>query len=107
MILEPGRREYGHITLSLPADVLRTYPRICRNKHHPSRMQIAFLVPQMNVNGSFLDQQNFILPLVLVRRYRVSWNHLSGKQHEMLRPIVFRADLEDESSRINFVGLGA
>ena len=38
-----------------------------RNEHRSSNVQIAFLVSQMNVNDSFFDIQNSILPEVFVR----------------------------------------
>src|SRR5580700_330759 len=70
-------------------------------------MQIAFLVSETSVNGSFLDQQNFILPQVFVRWNSISWSQLSGEHHEMLRTVVFRTDLDDEPSRVRFAGLRA
>jgi hypothetical protein len=39
-----------------------------RNEHHPSRMQIAFLISNMGVDGSFLDKHDFILFKTLVGR---------------------------------------
>ena len=77
MILKSGCRKYGHIALGLGADVLRTHPGIRRNEHHPSRMQNAFLVPQMNTKGSSFYQQNFVLTKVLVRWYYASWSRVS------------------------------
>jgi hypothetical protein len=62
-------------------------------------VQIAFLVSQMNVNGSFFDIQNFILPEVLVRWKFVSGSHVFGAQNEVLRAVVLRADLQHKFSR--------
>jgi hypothetical protein len=76
------------------------------NEHHSSDMQIAFLVPHMSVNGSFLDQHNFILLKVFVRWYCSSWRHVFRQQHQVLRAIALRGDLEDESSRVNLAGFG-
>jgi hypothetical protein len=65
-------------------------------------MQIAFLAPKMNVNGSSFDIQNFILPEVLVHWKFVPWSHLLGSHNKVLRTIVFWADLQHESARGRF-----
>src|SRR5580692_5107559 len=67
-----------------------------RNKHRSSCVQIAFLVSQMNVNGSFFDIHNFILPEVLVRWKFVSGSHVLGSHNKVLRTIVFWADFQNE-----------
>jgi hypothetical protein len=59
-------------------------------------MQIAFPIPQANVNASFFDPQNFILPEVLVPWKFVSGSHVFGSEDKVLRTIVFRADLQHE-----------
>jgi hypothetical protein len=55
-------------------------------------VQIAFLVPQMNVNGSSYNIENFILPEVLVRWEFVPWSDVLGTHNKMLRTIVLGAD---------------
>jgi hypothetical protein len=62
-------------------------------------VQIAFLVSQMNVNGSFFDIQNFILSEVLVRWKFISGSHVLGSHNKVLRTIVFGADLQNEVPR--------
>lgn len=62
-------------------------------------MDIALLIAQPNVGRSALDQQYFILDQVLVLRYGCSRSKLLRPQHEMLRAVVFRADLQHELGR--------
>jgi hypothetical protein len=62
-------------------------------------VQIAFLVSEMNVNGSFFDIHNFILPEVLVRWKFVPWNNVLGSHNKVLRTIVLWADLQHEVPR--------
>ena len=59
-------------------------------------MQIAFLIPQVNVNGSFFNPQKFILREVLVPWKLVSGNHVFGSHDKALRTIVFWADFQHE-----------
>jgi len=59
-------------------------------------MEIALLIAEPNVSFSTLDQHNFILGQVPVLRYGRSWGKLLRTRHEMLRAIVFRADLQHE-----------
>jgi hypothetical protein len=59
-------------------------------------VQIAFLIPQVNVNGSSYDIENFILPEVLVRWKFVPWSDVLGTHNKVLRTTVFWADLQDE-----------
>jgi hypothetical protein len=63
-------------------------------------VQIAFLVPQVNVNSSFFNPQKFILREVLVPRKFVSGNHVFGSHDEVLRTIVFWADLQHEVAMV-------
>jgi hypothetical protein len=65
-------------------------------------VQIAFLVSQMNMNGSFFDIQNFILPEMLVRWKFVSGSDVLSSHNEVLRTVVFRADLQHEIPRRRF-----
>jgi hypothetical protein len=58
-------------------------------------VQIAFLVCQMNMDSTMCDVQNFILR-VFVRWDFISWIHLLGQHHQVLRVIVLRADFQDE-----------
>ena len=67
-----------------------------RDEYSSSCVQIAFLISQMNVNRSFFDVQNFILPEVLVRWEFVSRSHVLGSHNKALRTIVFWADFQDK-----------
>ena len=69
-------------------------------------MQIALLSSDMSVDGSSLDQHNFILLEVLVSWYRISWSHIFSRQHQMLRAIA-RSDLQDEPAEVSLSRLGA
>jgi hypothetical protein len=51
MILKSGCRKDCNIALSFGAGVFRTHPSIRRNEHHPSRMQIAFLIAQISYSA--------------------------------------------------------
>ena len=79
---------------------------VCRNENQSSGVQIALLISHMSVDGSFLDQHNLILLEVFVCLYRTSWSHISSRQHQMLRAIIFRADLEDEPAGVRLARLG-
>lgn len=70
-------------------------------------MQIPLLSSDMSVDGSFLDQHNFILLEVLVRWYRASRSHVFGYEHQMLRAIAFRSDLQDEPAGVSLSRFGA
>jgi len=59
-------------------------------------VQIAFLIPHMSVNRSSYDIENFILFKVPVCWKFVSRSHVLGSHNEVLRTIVFRADLQYE-----------
>ena len=98
-ILESGGREYPHQADGLASGVLYTYPGVRRNEYYSSRVQIAFLVPQMNVSCSFFDEQNLILSQMFVGWYFVSWMHVFGHQNEVLRAVVLRADLQYKFAR--------
>jgi len=50
----------------------------------------------MNVNGSFFDIDDFILPEVFVRWEFVPWSNVLGSHNKVLRTIVYWADLEYE-----------
>jgi hypothetical protein len=65
-------------------------------------VQIAFLVSKVNVNDSFFDIYNFILPEVLVCWKFVSGSHVLGSHNEVLRTVVSWADLQHEVSRRRF-----
>ena len=106
MILESGRRKYGYYADYFSTCVLETDPGVHGNERQSPRMQIAFLVAHMSMNRSLLDQHNFILLQMFVGWYRTSRRHVFRHQHQMLRAIAFRGDLEDESSQANVAGLG-
>jgi hypothetical protein len=72
------------------------------NEDHSSRVQIAFLISQVNVNASFFDPQDFILFEVLVPGKFVSRSHVLCAEDEALRTIVFRADLQHEVPMVRF-----
>ena len=69
MILESGGREYGDYAGGFGAGVLQADPRMLRNEHHSSRMQIALLISNMSVDGSFLDKHDLVLLKMLVGWY--------------------------------------
>jgi hypothetical protein len=94
--LEPGRREDESQANRFGASVLQTYPGISRNKRKSPHMDISLLIAEPNVGSSSLDQQYFILGQVLMLLYGCAWGELLSTQHEVLRAVVFRADLQDE-----------
>lgn len=106
MILETGCRKYRHTADGIGTDVLHVHPRVCRYKYGPTGMQIALLIPHMNVNGSLFDKHNFILTEMFVRRYRISWGHVIGQQHEMPRSVVLRGGLDAKTSQVTLACLG-
>jgi len=57
-------------------------------------MQVAFLIAELDMDRSRLDEHDFVLPEVLVPWYLVSKNKVFRSQHLMLRTIVFRADFQ-------------
>ena len=59
-------------------------------------MDIALMIAEPNMGSSALDQQYFILVQVLMLLYSCSWGELLSTQHEVLRAVVFRADLQHE-----------
>jgi Zinc-binding dehydrogenase len=67
-ILEPGRREDESQTHRSGANVSRAYPRIRRDEHKSTRMDIALLIAEPNVSDSAVDQQDFILGRVPMLR---------------------------------------
>src|SRR5271156_6100431 len=98
MILESGGREYGYYAGGFGAGVLQAEPRMLRNEHHSSRMQIAFLISDMSVDGAFLDQHDLILLKMLMGWYGCAGGHVfSANEHQMLGSIGFGSDLENES----------
>src|SRR5271155_1465339 len=69
MILESGGREYGDYAGGFGAGVLQADPRMLRNEHHSSRMQVALLISDMSVDSSFLDKHDLVLLKVLMGWY--------------------------------------
>ena len=51
------------------------------------RVQIALLVSEMNVNGSFFNIENFIRPEVFVRWEFVPWCNVLSRHDKVLRTI--------------------
>lgn len=101
MILKSGRREYGNDVGGFGAGILQADPCMLRNEHQSSRMQIALLISNMNVDGSFLDKHDLILLKMLVRWDGVARSHaFSGNDHHMLRTVGFGRDFEDESANV-------
>ena len=90
MILESRCREYGNYAGGFGADILKADPRMLRNEHHPSRMQVALLISNMGVDGSFLYKHDLILLKMLVRRDGVTGaDVLCANDHQMLRAVGF------------------
>src|ERR1700722_2247006 len=107
MILESGGREYGDYAGGFGAAVLQADPRMLRNEHHSSRMQIALLISNMSVNGAFLDKHDLILLKMLMGWYGCPGGQVfSANQHQMLGAIGLGSDLENESPRVNLSRLG-
>jgi hypothetical protein len=88
------------------ASILQADPRMLRNEHHSSRMQIALLISNMSVGGSFLDKHDLILLEMLIGLYGIAGSHLSRRENQMLRAIGFGSDLEDESAGGDLARLG-
>src|SRR5208282_1839790 len=107
MILESGGREYGDYAGGFGARILQADPRMLRDEHHSSRMQIALLISNMSVDGSFLDKHDLVLLKMLVGWYGCAGGHLRRREHQMLRAIGFGSDLEDESAGVSLSRLGA
>ena len=59
-------------------------------------MEIALLIAEPNVSLSALHQEDFILGQVPMLPYGCSRGKLFRTCHEMLRAVVFRADLQHE-----------
>jgi hypothetical protein len=59
-------------------------------------VQIAFLIAQVDVDGSFFDQQDFILPEVPMPWKFVSGRDVFGSQDKVPGTIVFWAYLQHE-----------
>src|SRR5208282_3494961 len=68
VILEPRLRKNKHDAGRLGAGVLEAHPGIRRNERHSSGMQIAFLTAESSMQGSRLEEDNFILTQVFVSR---------------------------------------
>src|SRR5208282_4308869 len=106
MILESGGREYGDDAGGFGAGVLQADPRMLRNEHHSSRMQIALLISNMSVDGPFLDQHDLILLKMRVGWYGCAGGQVPRREHQMLRAIGFRSDLKNESAGVDLTRLG-
>src|SRR5580704_8931503 len=107
MILESGGREYGDYARGFGAGILQADPRVLRNEHHSSRMQVALLISDMSVDSSFLDKHDLVLLKVLMGWYGCAGGHvLSPNEHQMLGAIGFGSDLENESAGVNLSRLG-
>src|SRR5208283_2297200 len=107
MILESGGREYGDYAGGFGAGVLQVDPRMLRNEHHSSRMQIAFLISNMSVDGAFLDKHDLILLKMLMGWYGCAGEHVfSANEDQTLGTIGFGSDLENEPPRVDLSGLG-
>src|SRR5208282_781887 len=106
MILESGGREYGDYADGFGDGIVQADPRMLGNEHHSSCMQIALLISNLSVDGSFLDKHDLILLKMLVGWYGIAGSYLSRREHQMLRAIGFGSDLEDESAGVNLSRLG-
>jgi hypothetical protein len=65
-VFEAWRREDERQRDRFGTDVLSTDPRICRDEHKPSGVEIAFLLAEPYVGRSAVNQQDFILKQVSV-----------------------------------------
>src|ERR1700721_2754323 len=107
MILESGGREYGDYAGGLGSGVLQVDPRMLRNEHHSSRMQITLLISNTSVNRAFLDKHDLILLKMLMGWYGCAGGHVfSANEHQMLGAIGFGSHLENESPGVNLSRLG-
>src|ERR1700684_2711706 len=107
MILASGGREYGDDAGGFGAGVLQADPRMLRNEHHSSRMQIALLISNMSVDSSFLDKHDLVLLKVLMGWNGCAGGHVfSANQHQMLGAIGFGSDLENESPGVTLSRFG-
>src|SRR3984957_11140371 len=107
MVLESGGREYGDYAGGFGAGVLQADPRMLRNEHHSSRMQIALLISNMSVDGAFLDQHDLILIKMLMGWYGCAGGHVfSANEHQMLGAMGFVRLLENESPGVTLSRLG-
>ena len=95
-IFESGRGEDESQADRFGTNVLRAYPCIRRNKYKSSRVEIALLISEPNVRRSALNQQDFILGQVPVFLNGRSWGKVLRPRYQMLRAVVFRADLQHE-----------
>jgi hypothetical protein len=59
-------------------------------------MDIAFLIAEPNMSRSAMNQQYLVLDQVPVFRQGRTGSNVFGTRHEMLRAVVFGADLEHE-----------
>jgi len=95
-VLESGCGEDESQTDRIRANILQTHPGILRNKHKPSRMEIALLVAEPNASFAAVNQHYFILGQVPVLWYRCSGGELFCTRHKVLGAIVLWADLQHE-----------
>ena len=98
-ILKAGRRKYEVDADGLVADGLNAHPSVGGNEHHASGMEVAFLVAEVDVSGSGVDGDNFILAQMFVEHDFVSGMQVLRSEDEMLGTVVLRTDFEHECSR--------
>jgi hypothetical protein len=94
MVLKTRRRKYEHDAARLDTSVLQVHPGVCGNERHSSSSEIAFVVANLNMSHSRLDQHNLILTEMFMSRDDVTREKVFGSQHQVLGTVVFRADLQ-------------
>src|ERR1700731_1424282 len=95
-IFESWRREDKRQTDRFRANFFQTYPSVSRNENKSSGMKIPLLIAEPHVSRSAMHQRNFVLDQMPVLRQGRSGSKPLGPRHEMLRAVVFRADLQHE-----------
>ena len=106
VIFKAGCGEEGCDAGGIGADILESYPGLLRNEHESSGVQVALLISDLGVKGSFFNQDDFILLKMFVRRDNFSWVKVLGEEHEMPRAVALRCDLQEESAGISLTRFG-